>query len=183
MLRRALLLFSALVVVGAAACGGSSDSATKLDKVKGEGDGSAQSSDAGKIGDAATAADSGTGSGKGGSDAPSGDPGDVGDRLPSDFHFTGKGGTQFCSDMKALQDSYKTSTDPDPSFNDVAAKVAKIAPPPELASDWPTFVQVQQTLAAQAEGKSVSGVDGDTMAKFSAVSDKVSAYLTNVCKI
>ena len=181
MLRRALLLLSALAVVGAAACGGSSDNATKLDKSKGNGDSSAQSNGSDKIGDAATAADSGSGSGS--SNAPSGQPGDVGSRLPSTFHFTGKDSAQFCSDMKALQNSYKTSTNPNPSFNDVAAKVAKISPPPELSSDWPTFVQVQQTLADQAAGKSSTGVDGATMAKFSAVSDKVSAYLTDVCKI
>jgi len=181
MLRRALLLLSVLLVAGAAACGGSSDNATKLDKSKGNGDSASQSGGSDKIGDAATAADAGSGSGS--SNAPSGAAGDVGSRLPSSFHFTGKDSTQFCSDMKALQASYKTSSNPNPSFNDVAAKVAKISPPPELSSDWPTFVQVQQTLADQASGKSSTGVDGNTMAKFSAVSDKVSAYLTDVCKI
>ncbi len=181
MFRRVLLLFSALAVVGAAACGGSSDRATKLDKVKGGGDAAAQSSDGGKIGDAATAADSG--SGKSGSGAPSGEPGDVGSRMASDFKFTGEGSATFCSQMKALQDSYKSSTDPNPSLNDVADKVAKIDPPPELADDWPTFVQVQQTLSDQAEGKDTRAVDGDTMAKFATASDKVSAYLIDVCGI
>jgi hypothetical protein len=196
MIRRALLILPALALVaGAAACGGgkSDDAAAKTDRSAAGGGSSTDAAGAGQIGDAATAADAGDGSSsKGGGSGssgtggpltlPSGKPGEVGSAIPKDFDFTGKGGDEFCAEMTALQKSYEQSGDPDLSFSDVSARLAKITPPPELADTWPDFVQVTQRLG-DTDADNPDEVDAATMAKFATASDKVAAYLTKVCHV
>lgn len=201
MIRRALLIVPALALVaGGAACGGgkSDDTAAKTDRSAAAGGSSTDAADPGQIGDAATAADAGGGSsakgggGSGGSagstgaagglTVPSGNPGDVGSAIPTDFDFTGKDGDQFCAEMTALQKAYEQAGDPDLSFSDVSARLAKITPPPELADAWPDFVQVTERLG-ETDPDNPDDVDAATMAKFATASDKVSAYLTKVCHV
>lgn len=185
MIRRSLLIMSALAIVaGVTACGGTSGESAKPQKSSGAH--SPGVTDAGQIGDAATAADRGSG-GSSGSKAGSGGrsvgtPDNGGKVLASDFKFTGKDSDAFCSDMKELQNSFKSSSDAPPSFSSVAAEVAKMDPPPELEDAWPAFVAVQKSLADQGDG-SGANLDAATMAKFATASDKVNAYLTNVCGI
>ena len=200
MSRRVVFIVPALLLVfGLAACGGKSggDDARSDGKSPGGG-GSTEAAAPGQIGDAATAGDksaggsggSGSSSGSGGKlgvpsgaqgEAPSGKPGDVGSALASDYTFTGKGSDSFCKQMGDLQASYAKGTDASPSFAGMAAQVAKITPPPELEADWPTFVKVQESLAKAPEGQGPDTVDQATLVKFADASNKVSAYLTNVC--
>jgi hypothetical protein len=179
-----------LLVLGLAACGGKSggDDA-RADGKSARGGGSTDAAAPGQIGDAATAGDKGAG-GSGGKlgvpsgaqgEAPSGEPGDVGSALASDYKFTGKGSDAFCKQMGDLQASYAKGTDANPSFAGMAAQVAKINPPPELEADWPTFVKVQESLAKAPEGQGPDTMDQATLVKFADASNKVSAYLTNVC--
>jgi hypothetical protein len=82
--------------------------------------------------------------------------------------------------MGDLQSSYAKGG-ANPSFAGMAAQVAKISPPPELESDWPTFVKVQESLAKAPQGQGPDTLDQATLVKFNDASNKVSAYLTNVC--
>jgi hypothetical protein len=113
-------------------------------------------------------------------EAPSGKPGDIGSALPSDYTFTGKDSDSFCKQMGDLQADYANSA-ANPSFAGMAAQVAKIAPPPELEADWPIFVKVQESLAQAPAGEGPETLDPSTLVKYADASNKVSAYLTNVC--
>ena len=188
-----------LLALGLAACGGKSGGDEARAGGKSAGDGGSTVAAPGQIGDAATAGAKGTGGGSGGGpgsrsgggrlavpsgapgDAPSGKPGDIGSALASDYKFTGAGSSAFCKQMGDLQAAYATSDGADPSFAGIAAQVAKIAPPPELEADWPTFVKVQQSLAKAPQGGGPDTLDQATLVKFADASNKVSAYLTNVC--
>jgi len=197
MTRRVVFIVPALLLVfGLAACGGKSggDDASTGGKSAGGG-GSTDAAAPGRIGDAATAADKDAGGGSGSSgsggglnvpsgaqgQAPSGKPGDVGSALANDYKFTGKDSDSFCKQMGDLQASYAKGTDANPSFAGMAAQVAEITPPPELEADWPTFVKVQESLAKAPEGQGPDSMDEATLVKFADASNKVSAYLTNVC--
>ena len=182
MIRRAVLMLLALAVAGGGvACGGGGDSA------KTERSGSSSSgTESGQIGDAASTADGETGDAATagapapGGGAPTNAPGDFGTALETDYTFTGEGHEAFCGQMADLQASYQTA-DPDTiTYATVADQLAAITPPPELAADWSTFVDVQRTLAA-SQDQDLSGTDPDRMSAYTTASAKVSVYLTDVC--
>lgn len=190
MIRRAVLMLLALAVAGSGvACGGGGDSAkTERSGSSSSGTESGQSGDAastanGETGDAATAGAPAAGdppsAGPGGG-APTNAPGDVGTALETDYTFTGEGHEAFCGQMADLQASYQTA-DPDTiTYATVADQLAAITPPPELAADWSTFVDVQRTLAADQD-QDLSKTDPDRMSAYTTASAKVSVYLTDVC--
>jgi hypothetical protein len=181
MIRRAVLMLLALAVAGSGvACGGGGDSG-KTDR-----SGSSSSdTEPGQIGDASTAkgetGDAATaGAPAPGGGAPTNAPGDVGTALETDYTFTGEGHEAFCGQMADLQASYQTA-DPDTiTYATVAEQLAAITPPPELAADWSTFVDVQRTLAADQD-QDLSETDPDRMSAYTTASAKVSVYLTDVC--
>jgi hypothetical protein len=192
MIRRSLLIMAALVLVGGvAACGGKGEdrASTKRDTDAGEAASTSESTEAGEIGDAATAERPAAEAGgeapaedpPTGNDVPSGDPGDVGTAFDTDYSFTGEGGEAFCSQMADLQSQYSTADPSSINLSDLADKMEAITPPPELAGDWPGYIQMQRELgAADGEGD-LSEADPAKLAAFTEASAKVSVYLTDVC--
>jgi hypothetical protein len=197
MIRRSLLIMTALVLVGGvAACGGKGDdsASTKRDKDSGEESstsGSSESTEPGQIGDAATAdrpAETGgatPGSEEAaaptGNDVPTGDPGDIGTSFDTDYSFTGEGGEAFCAKMAELQSQYANANPESITLSDLADKMGAIDPPPELADDWPGYIEMQRALGAADSEGDLTEADTAQLAEFANASTKVSVYLTDVC--
>jgi hypothetical protein len=202
MIRRSLLIMAALVLVGGvAACGGKGDdsASTTRDKDSVEESveesstsASSESTEPGEIGDAATAdgpaAETGgatPGSEEAaaptGNDVPTGDPGDIGTSFDTDYSFTGEGGEAFCAKMAELQSQYANANPESITLSDLADKMEAIDPPPELADDWPGYIEMQRALGAADSEGDLTEADTAQLAEFANASTKVSVYLTDVC--
>lgn len=182
MFRRALLLIPAVVLLGAAAgCGGgggkSSDSSS-----------GAESGEQSEIGDAASA-EGADGQGETGDPAEAGAPAEDPGLAPGDgpvdtqpeIVFTGEGGESFCSQMTDLQASFANSDATEANFSSLADKIAAISPPPELADDWPEFVDMNRLLANDPSGDELRNASPDSMQRFGEISTRVSEYMAQVC--
>jgi hypothetical protein len=191
MIRRSLLVMAALVLVGGvAACGGKGEDSASTKRDEDSGDSStSESTEPGQIGDAATADRPAAEGGDGadaeprptGNDVPTGDLGDIGTAFDTDFSFTGEGSEAFCSKMADLQSQY-SSADPDSiNLSDLADRMAAIDPPPELASDWPGYIELQRELGAADSEGDLTDADAAQLAAFTEASTKVSVYLSDVC--
>ena len=196
MMRRSLLIVVALVLVaGAAACGGGKgedNASTKRDKDSGDetsGSDSSDSTEPGEIGDAATAERPPSSQGEEtpssdepvSADLPSGEPGDIGTAFDTDYSFTGEGGETFCSQMADLQAQYATADPETVNLSDLANKMEAIAPPPELADDWPGYIEMERALGSSDGEGDLAEADPEQLAAFTSASAKVSVYLTDVC--
>jgi hypothetical protein len=176
MIRRALLLLFALALAGAtAACGG------------GDGDDKAKSDSTdredGEIGDAAnsTAAPGDTG----GSATDSATEPD--DGTPSDVtaapipEYTGTGSAEFCGQMSSLQGSMEGTDPASVDYAALADKLAAIAPPPELTTDWGLFIETQKLITSDPSGASMENLDQAKLTAYGQASSNVQAYLVDIC--
>jgi len=176
MIRRALLLLFALALAGAtAACGG------------GDGDDKAKSDSTdredGEIGDAAnsTAAPGDTG----GSATDSATEPD--DGTPSDVtaapipEYTGTGSAEFCGQMSSLQGSMEGTDPASVDYAALADKLAAIAPPPELTTDWGLFIETQKLITSDPSGASMENLDQAKLTAYGQASTNVQAYLVDIC--
>jgi hypothetical protein len=182
MSRRALLLIPAIVLLGAAAgCGGGGGKSS-------ESSSGAEPGEQSEIGDAASA-EGAAGQGETGEPAEAGAPAEDPGLLPGDdpiegepeISFTGEGGESFCSQMTDLQASFANSDATEANYSGLADKIAAITPPPELAGDWPEFVDMNRMLADDPSGDELRNASPDSMQRFDEISTRVSAYMAQVC--
>ncbi|HEY7069151.1 MAG TPA: hypothetical protein VH479_03515 [Acidimicrobiales bacterium] len=182
MSRRALLFIPAVVlVVAAAGCGGGGGKSSESSSGGAPGEQS-------EIGDAASA-EGAAGEGETGDAAQSGAPGEDPGLAPGDgpvttepeITFTGEGGDQFCSEMADMQASFANSQATEADYSALADKIAAITPPPELAGDWPDFVDMNRSLADDPSGEELRNASPDSMQRFSEISTRVSEYMAQVC--
>jgi len=183
MLRRALLLMPAVVLLGAAAgCGGGGDGSS-------ESSAGSEPSEQSEIGDAASAEGAPGAEGETGEAASEGAPGDDPGLLPGDgpvegapeITFTGEGGEQFCTQMTDLRTTFAADDAPEASYAVLADRIAAITPPPELAGDWPEFVDMNRSLANDPSGEELRNASPESMQRFADISTRVSEYMTQVC--
>jgi hypothetical protein len=179
MIRRALLLLFALALAGAtAACGG------------GDGDDKAKSDSTdredGEIGDAASAPNSTAAPGDtGGSATDSATEPD--DGTPSDVtaapipEYTGTGSAEFCGQMSSLQGSMEGTDPASVDYAALADKLAAIAPPPELTTDWGLFIETQKLITSDPSGASMENLDQAKLTAYGQASTNVQAYLVDIC--
>jgi hypothetical protein len=192
MLRRATLILLVLTLVGgAAACGGGSDDdAARSDDDKAEPDSSSDAAAGGPTtvargGQPGTTPGAGAGDAAAGTapdasaSAPGGAPGDVGSEV-GDYTFTREGSAEFCARMSDIQGSVQ-SGETAADHATIAEVLADVAPPPELADDWATYVDVQQSLAANPSAEGLAAVDEGRLDAFGEASARVGAYLSQVC--
>jgi hypothetical protein len=184
MLRRALLLMPAVVLLGAAVgCGGGGGGSS-------ESSSGSEPSEQSEIGDAASAEGAAPeAEGETGEPAEEGaSPEDPG-LLPGDgpiegapeITFTGEGGEQFCTQMGDLQASFASVEASEASYAALADRIAVITPPPELADDWPEFVDMNRSLANDPSGEELRNASPESMLRFSEISTRVSEYMAQVC--
>jgi len=183
MLRRALLLIPAIVLLGAAAgCGGGGGKSS-------ESSSGAERGEQSEIGDAASAEGTTGQQGETGEPAEAGAPAEDPGLLPGDgpiegepeISFTGEGGESFCSQMTDLQASFANSDATEANYSTLADKIAAITPPPELAGDWPEFVDMNRMLANDPSGDELRNASPDSMQRFGEISTRVSEYMAQVC--
>jgi len=181
MIRRALLVLLAAVFLGAlVACGGGGGTSSSEDSADGS-----EPAEESEIGDAASAdapaepEESGAGA-EDDATVP-GDP-ESAESTP-ELEFTGEGGESFCTQMTDIQVSFENVSEPTgATYADLAARIQAVSPPPELAADWPFFVEMNNALAADPSGETLTGPGGEANAqRFSEVSTKVSEYMNQVC--
>jgi hypothetical protein len=178
MIRRALLLLLALALAGAtAACGGDGDDKAKSDSTDRED---------GEIGDAASAPNSTAAPGDtGGSATDSATEPD--DGTPSDVtaapipEYTGTGSAEFCGQMSSLQGSMEGTDPASVDYAALADKLAAIAPPPELTTDWGLFIETQKLITSDPSGASMENLDQAKLTAYGQASSNVQAYLVDIC--
>jgi hypothetical protein len=184
MLRRALLMIPAVFLLGAAAgCGGGGGGSS-------ESSSGSEPSEQAEIGDAATAEGAAGAEGQTGEPAEAGAPIEDPGLQPSDgpiegaptpIVFTGEGGEQFCTQMTDLQAQYASAEATEASYTALADQIAVITPPPELAGDWPEFVDMNRALANDPSGEELRNSSPESMQRFSEISTRVSEYMAQVC--
>ena len=183
MLRRALLLMPAVVLLGAAVgCGGGGGGSSELSS-------GSEPSEQSEIGDAASAEGGPGAEGETGEAAEEGAPSEDPGLLPGDgpiegapqITFTGEGGEQFCTQMTDLQATFASDDAPEASYAALADRIAAITPPPELADDWPEFVDMNRSLANDPSGEELRNASPESMQRFSEISTRVSEYMAQVC--
>lgn len=180
MFRRALLVLLAAVFLGAlVACGGGGGKSGS-----GESSDGSEPSEESDIGDAASAdapeepAESGPGAEDPGAPGGSGEGG----AAEPEIAFTGEGGEEFCSQMTDIQASFETSEPNETTYTQLATRLQSVTPPPELAADWPFFIEMNNSLATDPSGEALTGSGGEQNAeRFGEVSTKVSEYMSQIC--
>jgi hypothetical protein len=181
MFRRALLVLLAAVFLGAlVACGGGGGKAGP-----GESSDGTEPSEESDIGDAASAdapeepAESGPGAEES-AGGPEGS-GESGAAAP-EVAFTGEGSEAFCTQMTDIQASFETAEPNEATYTQLATRLESVTPPPELAADWPFFIEMNNSLAADPSGEALTGSGGEQNAeRFGEVSTKVSEYMSQIC--
>ena len=181
MSRRALLLIPAVVLaVAAAGCGGGGGKSAESSSGGKPGEqseiGDAASAEGAAGGETGDAAESG-----GAADDPGLAPGDGPVTTEPEITFTGEGGEQFCSQMTEMQASFANSQATEPNYSELADKLTAMTPPPELADDWPDFVDMNRSFANDPSGEELRNASPESMQRFSEISTKVSEYMAQVC--
>jgi hypothetical protein len=183
MLRRALLLMPAVALLGAAVgCGGGGGASS-------ESSSGSEPSEQSEIGDAASAEGAPGADGETGQPAEAGAPPEDPGLLPGDgpiegapeITFTGEGGDEFCAQMTDLRASFANSEASEASYAALADRIAAVTPPPELADDWPEFVDMNRALANDPTGEELRNASPESMVRFSEISTKVSEYMSQIC--
>jgi hypothetical protein len=182
MLRRALLMIPAVVLLGAAAgCGGGGGGSS-------ESNSGTEPSEQSEIGDAASEA--GAPAGETGEPAEAGAPAEDPGLLPGDgpiegaapvIVFTGEGGEQFCTQMTDLQAAFANAEASEASYSLLADRIAAVTPPPELAGEWPEYVDMNRALANDPSGEELRNASPESMQRFGEISTRVSEYMAQVC--
>ncbi len=176
-------MLPAVVLLGAAAgCGGGGGGSS-------ESSSGSEPSEQSEIGDPASAEGAPGADGETGEAAAEGAPAEDPGLLPGDgpvegapqITFTGEGGEQFCTQMSDLQASFASAEASEASYAALADRIAAITPPPELADDWPEFVDMNRLLANDPSGDELRNASPESMQRFGEISTKVSEYMAQVC--
>jgi len=100
---------------------------------------------------------------------------------PAEIVFTGEGGEQFCTQMTDLRAGFANAEASEASYAALADQIAAISPPPELAGDWPEFVDMNRSLANDPSGEELRNASPESMQRFGEISTRVSEYMAQVC--
>jgi hypothetical protein len=83
--------------------------------------------------------------------------------------------------MSSLQGSMEGTDPASVDYAALADKLAAIAPPPELTTDWGLFIETQKLITSDPSGASMENLDQAKLTAYGQASSNVQAYLVDIC--